>query len=105
MERALLFWLLCIPLRLLIAWIVAYHGKKEMALAAFLIVVGFMMKVIESPGKGFFGGKTWWTELRKLHVLTWLIAALLLVTDKYYYAGVTLLLDAVVGMVGWFILS
>ena len=91
MNRALLFWLVCIPTRVAIA---AYSGQAMRYVAA---AVGLRWLLgFEDGDVGFFGGRAWWKEERVLHGVLWGAYAL---TGKNRY----LWLDVQLGALNWVI--
>lgn len=66
-DRDLLFWCVCIPLRLHLAGI----GDSRM-LRLFASVVGARWVLGHEDGSvGLFGGPAWWADERPLHGLLW----------------------------------
>ncbi len=89
-QRRLLFWLVCIPVRALIAvggvllttaddiFVVLYVAY------CLLTAVGFATNVVlwwtgEHKGVGGLGGRVWWARVRVLHAVLWLAAAIVFV--------------------------
>lgn len=67
-DRALYFWLGCIPLRAFLAT----RGDNPLLRAAATVMGGRWMLGLENDHVGFFGGVAWWREERQLHGLLWL---------------------------------
>ena len=67
MNRRVLFWTVCIPVRLVTA---AIGPPRALALA-----LGVWWVAFERRTRGFFGGHAWWAPLRPLHGALWLAYA------------------------------
>ena len=57
-ERAMLFWTVCIPSRLVMAALVPRYVS---------LCVTLWWAVFEDSEVGFFGGVAWWAPLRRWH--------------------------------------
>ena len=70
-QRAILFWAVCIPTRVA-ATVVAESGVAElpMRLGAGVISYRWLSGAVSST-KGFFGGEAWWADERPLHGVLW----------------------------------
>lgn len=66
MDRTLLFWGVCIPVRYYITTI----DIPEKRLAASIIAMRWLLGY-ENGHTGFFGGNAWWANERKLHGMLW----------------------------------
>jgi len=87
----MLFWLVCIPLRLYLASL----GDRAW-LRVFAAAVGLTWLSGEPKTKiGFFGGPAWWADQRPLHGALWMTYAVTGSSDALY-------LDALVGVFNWF---
>lgn len=97
--RALLFWGVCIPLRLYLATYGAFGRINFLRInflrAAALVVSYRWLSGAENSKVGFFGGKVWWAKERPLHGLLW---------GMYALSGrpVFLYLDTAFGALNWF---
>lgn len=90
-HRAVLFWTLCIPLRLYLA----RQAKDNPYLRAAAAVIAYRwLSGSETAHTGFFGGKAWWADERPLHGLLWGAYAAT-GRDTFLYADVT------VGALNW----
>ena len=74
-TRQVVFWLGCIPTRLLLTHL-ARRGKQWLRLVAGMIGVTWLSGSITSR-KGFFGGHAYWWDERPLHGALWMGYALL----------------------------
>lgn len=95
----MLFLLLCIPVRLLLAYIVYKFSNPIVGLLLLLIGCSFIYLYITNSRLNApeAGGITWWAPLRIVHGLLYLTSSLL-VLGKYEYAYVPLLIDAIFGL-------
>ena len=91
MDRAALFWTVCIPTRLLIATQVPSHMLRP---SAFLLGTRWLLFHSHMGTRGFFGGHAFWAPQRPLHGLLWLTYAL---TGNRHW----LLFDAAFGAWNW----
>lgn len=93
-ERALLFWLVCMPTRTLIA-AAALQRTHDVPLRLGASIIGYRWLVgMESEHVGAFGGPAWWAEERALHGAMWAVYA---VTGR----GEFLVADTVFGAYNW----
>ena len=73
-TRAALFWVACIPARLVVTY-AARRGVENLRLAAWLLglywLAGYPKKSV-----GHFGGVAWWSDERPLHGALWTMYAL-----------------------------
>ena len=105
-TRIVLFWGLCIPLRLGLALVPTvlngtqyyYLGTMVCAMAVGTLYLAFTNSRLHAHGGG---GNTWWAPFRFVHGFLLLAAAVYLFRqDRMAYAP--LLLDALLGMVLFF---
>ncbi len=47
------------------------------------VLASFIYSDMQRKAKGFFGGKIWWNNLRKLHILNYFVVAMFLLFNKY----------------------
>ena len=69
--RLVLFLFLCVPLRLLFAYVASVVPGRWLpllALPAAIIAAGLATQFIRNPAEGQFGGPTWWHWWRLVHV-------------------------------------
>ena len=92
-KRILLFYLICIPIRIGLILLLYYFPYKQLSILTFLISFGFLYQFLIRKSKiGFFKGKVFWP--RWFHFLTYLIASILLVIpDTKNYAYIALIVD------------
>jgi len=95
----MLFLLLCIPVRLLLSYIVYKFPNPIVAFGLLLIAFSFIYLYITNSRLNApeAGGITWWAPLRIVHGLLYLTSSLL-VLQKYKYAYIPLLIDAIFGL-------
>lgn len=86
-DRALLFWTVCIPLRLTLA---RYPPPRVVA----LLIGGRWLTGAEVTHEGFFGGEAFWADERPIHGALW--TAFAVSGDQRF-----LLADAAFGAVNW----
>ena len=108
-TRKLLYTLVCIPLRFLIALcplVVPAHLARIVSF--FLGMLGFSFATLytfnlrmKAPEGG---GVTWWNYLRPIHAKTYLGAAYSLYTGNRVLASTLLLVDVFIGIVAWSLL-
>jgi hypothetical protein len=103
--RFLLFWLVCVPLRVGLAvgaLLVARLAPARLPhLAAVLLLpaTGFAVQhLMEAQHKGAFGGPAWWADARAIHAVFYTAAAALSFGIGEA-AGLVLLADIGFGMV------
>ena len=102
-KRLMLFLLLCIPVRILLVYIVKNASKNYLpylALIGFLISGGFIVIYLfdyRKTGAEVFGDKIWWNDLRPVHGCLYLLFALL-AYKKNKYAWIPLLIDVIIGL-------
>ena len=72
MQRAILFWGVCIPLRLYLA----SRGDVPALRVAAAVVAYRWAAGLETSRVGFFGGPAFWHDERPLHGILWLGYAL-----------------------------
>lgn len=68
-NRALLFWTVCIPTRLLIARYADLIPYGSLVAAG---IGGYWLMGSEQSDVGFFGGRATWKDLRPLHGALWI---------------------------------
>ena len=111
-ARTRLFWMICIPLRVTICFLLTlllYHFETEDAVRfavagyLFLTALGFIfsavLQAIGTKQKGGLGGKIWWTTLRYAHISIYVTTAALVLL-KVQYIPLLLLLDIFFGIFG-----
>ena len=111
-KASLLFLLVCIPSRLLIAYAVQHNKTKPWIAAALLTVpaIGFLTVYYKGlrqiPGETFGcnGGGVWWNDLRPVHGLLYATAAVL-VFKQSPFAHYPLYLDVMLGIMSFLFLK
>jgi hypothetical protein len=108
-DRALLFLLVCIPVRLSFVYISKTFTHKYaqilMGIIGLIIGIGFVNSFITNAEVGFFGGKAWWHNLRIIHAFNYIIFGLLTLLYKYKKAYLILLLDIIIGLLGYYLIN
>ena len=51
--------------------------------AVFVVLANFIYWDIQQQKRGFFGGRVWWHNLRKIHMLNFFAVGMFLVFNKY----------------------
>ena len=94
-QRNIVFWAVCIPLRMRIARSVTQEPWSQCVTRPFAAVVGARWLLgLENGDEGMFGGPTWWADQRRLHGGLWTAYA---VTGQSCY----LWADVAVGVANW----
>ncbi|MAH41499.1 MAG: hypothetical protein CMO41_04550 [Verrucomicrobiales bacterium] len=89
-ARGLLFWTVCIPLRVTLA------SNANDALRALAAVIGVRwLSGMENGNEGVFGGVAWWAKQRPVHGALW--SAYAVSGDRKF-----LYLDTAYGAYNWF---
>lgn len=117
-KRFILFLGLCIPIRIMISYVakeytnVNFNGISLIKLLGYLAlfpVLGWLYIMFISPrdtGPETFGGKIWWGYLRPIHILLYIIFIILALSDNKKNnsnAWIALLIDVIVGLLGFII--
>lgn len=98
MKLSILFFLICIPVRVLLAFITAQcKGVRLLSICLLSIATGFFVHLLKDVDIGAFGGVAWWKNYRLFHILTYSLAAVLLHV-KCEYAYIPLVLDVLFGI-------
>lgn len=105
-SLVVLFWLVCIPVRLGLSALVLWAGIVKPQLLVFIGVyaaitaVGFGVNAIRAvfgrKSRGGLGGKIWWTNVRYVHFVVWTCASVLAFLH-WKYVGVVFACDAFIG--------
>ena len=103
-KRMALFFFICVPVRLLLAYMI-YHAKPK-----YLKYIGYVTTVIAGlfilsyinfnpvkVNKGAFGGKIWWNDMRAIHGCIYLLFSLFAI-KKYINSWKILIVDVIVGI-------
>jgi hypothetical protein len=105
-----LFWLVCIPSRLVFAVVVKFIPVRYLPLLTVVVVpvaLTFFVKFMTfdpTVSLGAFGQVVWWNRMRLLHAIVWgTVGAMSLTLSTYTYSG--LLFDVLIGIWGWFALK
>lgn len=107
MKPSTLFFMGCIPVRILLAYLVyitlndSFYQLYKSHLASIIFTIGLSFMIIYIMGwrqTGFeAGGKIWWNNLRPIHSIIYLLTAVgMLFNIKNIY--VLLLLDVLIGI-------
>jgi hypothetical protein len=102
----LLFILVCIPLRILIALSIQklpIKYNKYASIPILLMGVAFLILYfgnmrLNAPEAG---GKTWWASFRIIHGLLYTSSGLLLLLDRNNIASIPLFIDIIVGLLAF----
>lgn len=106
LTRKILYFGVCIPLRLLLPYIIyKYLNEKNYKYMSYLtgtIAIGFLYLYFSNKrlNAGEGGGKTWWYKLRLIHGLLYLATTIYLI-QKEKIAYLSLVLDVLVGLWGY----
>ena len=105
-KRFLAFLLLCIPIRIIIAFIAKYVDKKYLPYLGYLAIIpaiGFAYIFIfgkRKKGGETFGQKIWWNHLRPVHSFMFALFAYLAI-NKNADSYLVLLGDVFIGLVSF----
>lgn len=105
LKASLLFLLVCIPMRLLLAYGIGHSKVNKWIAAALLLVpaVGFLTIYFkglrQTPGETFGcnQGAVWWNDLRPVHGLLYATATVLVLKESRV-AHYPLYLDVLIGI-------
>ena len=104
-KRHLAFWTACVPFRLLYAGIAVFSGVsgrwellRVQSVFTALLMSDMLLRLEKTVG--VFGGPAWWIGLRPLHVMCY-GGFVLSATLKQQWSGIFLIVDVVIGMIGW----
>ena len=100
LGRAWGFFLVCIPVRLLIAG-VTLSIREPLLASPFLLVGGsFFLQWLKGKEVGFFGGPAYWRDARILHAYLWTSAGVCILVggELVKLASGLLFLDTFVGV-------
>jgi len=91
-QRTLTFWGVCIPTRLYIATLARDANYETILRVAAALVAAKWMSGGVTKSVGYFGGRAWWSEERRLHGAIWGAYALggdwrFLLADVLFGAG------------------
>ncbi len=109
-DRMKLFLIGCIGVRLAISLLAKYIGEKMnwalpyLGIVALIPAIGFIGQFIfrlRETGRGATGGKIWWSNMRPIHGVMFLLFAMFAFRRKPF-AWRVLLIDALIGFVAWF---
>ena len=106
--RLILFFFLCIPLRLIMAYLPQVIPNKYLPYYSIIVgfmAIGFMYRAITNTRLTALegGGVTWWASYRFIHGMLLLTACIYLIR-KDRKASIPLLLDVMVGISLFFII-
>jgi len=92
MQRSLLFWAVCVPVRVAVCVRAARGEPGLRALAA--VIGGRWLLGVERGHVGAFGGPAWWAAERPVHGLLW--SAFAVTGVNHFLVG-----DTVFGVCNW----
>lgn len=100
--RLLNYFIICILVRLFLTYLVYKKTfRYVLALVCLFISLGFMYQyVMKTRTIGAFHNKVWWDGLRPIHSFLFLFTSLSLYYN-YSYAYMFLLLDTMIGIIGF----
>ena len=88
-HRDIIFFLGCIPVRLLLAYI--QNSKYALPLLSVFIGISFIVQGLRWSGeKGLFGGELWWNNMRFVHGMIFILS---------YYEPRLLYIDVIIGII------
>jgi len=98
-KRILLFLFMCIPVRLLITYLL-YINKYTNLIKIILLLIGIgFIKTFKNSErkKGFFGGHIWWNDLRPFHGFNYILASYM-THNNMKNAYKVILFDTILGL-------
>ena len=102
-KRAAIFYLGCIPIRSLTVAVAVMFPEYAWVVGVMYVVfaVGLAWRLInhKASDRGGFGGSVWWNSMRPVHIVLWLLFAVL-VARKDERAWIPLVLDITLSLVG-----
>ena len=105
-KRKLLFFGLCIPIRLIIAILPLYISNNKWY-RFFLVYLGLSFLYLYLSNERLDaiegGGITWWKDLRIIHGILYLLAAFYLINNNKL-SNILLISDIIVGLIGYYFL-
>tara|TARA_B100000767_G_scaffold263487_2_gene277337 strand:+ start:15922 stop:16332 length:411 start_codon:yes stop_codon:yes gene_type:complete len=114
-TRKILFWLVCIPLRISIALITALAFPNAAPAVKYVFGIVYLIPVIwwsvyilgiKHRTAGAFKQNAFWANARPIHAVLWLTASVLTfigTTDSYRWAGGAFGADIMVGVALWLV--
>ena len=101
-----LFYLACLPARLLVAFAALLVGATARArvvtvmigAAGGVIALGFCIAAISGRSHGFGGGQVWWGNYRVVHASLWSTFACLMITMGSAWAATPLFADVALAL-------
>jgi hypothetical protein len=109
-RLTILFWLVCIPIRLVISATVKYIPLRYLpfiTVVVFPVSLTWFIKFLTftpTVSLGGFGQIVWWNRMRLLHAIVWgTVGVMALNRSSYTYSG--LVFDVLMGIGGWFMLK
>lgn len=105
-KGILLFLLVCIPLRIVlavIAKVLPVYYLPIIGIPFLIFGIGTLYLYLtgtRTTGGGAFGGVLWWKDMRPIHGILYLSFAILAFL-RYPYAWILLAVDVLVGLVGF----
>lgn len=108
-NRMRLFLVGCMSARVIISIIAKYVGYNMnwamplLGAIALLPATGFIVQFVfglRETGRGAAGGKIWWTNMRPIHGVMYLLFAMFAFRKKPF-AWRVLLVDALIGLLAW----
>lgn len=105
LKRQLLFIMLCLPMRLLIALLPIYLNrllKKMYSFIIFIVGISFLYLYFSNSRLQAFesGGKTWWHNIRLIHGMLFLTASIYLFNNNNL-ASFVMLIDLFIGFIAF----
>ena len=102
-NRMLLFIFGCLSVRILFAYIAKNSSNNQLYLLGILgLIVGisFFYQSLKNKKIGFFGGKTWWSNMRNVHGVLWIIFGMLAINSNKK-AYIALVVDVIIGIISF----
>lgn len=107
-KRILLFLIFCMGMRFFLVFLAKFADKKILRLMGFLTLlpaIGFLYLFFtkkRKTGPETFGAKIWWTNLRPIHGILYLLFAFYAIKSNKN-AWIFLLIDVIIGLISFLI--
>ena len=104
-SRIYAYLLVCLPIRSIPIITLFLTDKLNIPIALLYLLMGlsflYRTTTFHSKQLGFLGGKVWWQNLRYLHGIVYLLAAVLIHQGKLHTVRCLLIADLLVGLIGF----
>lgn len=106
-SRIIYFLFLCIGTRLYLSYLINIVGKEIYKILTTIILIigcgfliiyfgGYRKRGLETGGK-----KIWWNNLRPVHGILYILAAIMMIYGMRYKASIVILVDTIIGLLSF----